>query len=127
MRLKTKLLEAILRGHNVNTPVKEQFTKSWIRAINFATDYPAEYKYIEMFSHSPKISDEAENKINKLILPVVEIYEKGKNEGIIKQIDSTSLIYFTSGGITGSVLNKPKITKEEIEVLISMAWDAIKN
>jgi len=61
-----------------------------------------------------------------LLCPVLEIFDKGKKEGIIKNQDSMQLVIFIYGSITASVLSRPEMSSEDINAILSMAWDAIK-
>ena len=110
-----------------NAPVKQQFIDSWIKVMDYAILNPKEYKFLEIFSHSPKISKQATEEVNKLIYPVLEIFEKGKNEGIIKDQDTLQLVIFISGAIAASVLKNPKIDEHGNKAIVLMAWDAIKS
>ena len=83
--------------------------------------------FLQVFSHSPKISSQATEKVNKLIDPVLEIFEKGKREGIIKDHDALQLLIFTNGAITASVLVNPDIDEPGKKAILLMAWDAIKS
>ena len=124
--IKTKLFSHILEALIPNAPVKQQFVDTWLRSIDYAILNPIEYKFLQIFSHSPKILDEATEEVNQLIYPLVEIFEKGKAEGIIKNQDTMQLLIFTNGAITASVINKPNITESEKRAIVLMAWDAIK-
>ncbi len=127
VEIKTKLFKTIIESLDTNAPVKQQFIAVWLKAVDFAISNHLEYRYLDMFSHTPKISKQSEEKVSKLIYPVIEIYEKGKREGIIKDLDTITLIIFTTGGITESIINKPDINEQEIKSIILMAWDAVKS
>ena len=125
--IKTKLFEYILEEHNTSAPVKQQFIQAWLKSINFAILNPLEYRFLQIFSHSPKISEQATEEVNKLIYPLMEVYEKGKKEGIIKDQDTLQLVIFTNGAITASIINSPDINEQGKKEIVSMAWDAIKS
>ena len=125
--IKTSFFSYILEAIDTNTPVKQQFVDTWFKAIDYAISNPLEYKFLEIFSHSPKISKQVEEKVNKLIYPILEIFEKGKSEGVIKNIDSLQLIIFINGAITSSILRNPNINEQGKKAIILMAWDAIKS
>ena len=124
---KIKLINSILEAVNTKVPVKKQFIDSWLKAIDFAYTNSLEFKFLEIFSHSPKISKQASEEVNKLLYPVLEIYEKGKREGILKNLDTLQLLIFTNGAITASVINNPNIDKKGKMEVVLMAWDAIKS
>jgi len=57
----------------------------------------------------------------------LDIFEKGKIEGVIKDQDALQLLFFTSGAITASIINNPNIDVQGKKAIILMAWDAIKS
>ncbi|NOR87804.1 MAG: TetR family transcriptional regulator [Bacteroidales bacterium] len=124
---KTNLFSHILASHDPSLPVKQQFSNTWHGAIDHALSHPKEYKFLELFAHSPKISKEVAEEVRNLFNPIIKIYEQGKKEGIIKNCDSHQLILFVNGAIRTSILGNPQITKQKIDTVILMAWDAIKN
>ncbi len=99
----------------------------WLRAILYAISKPEEFKFLEAFSHSPKISSQANEEINALLFPILEIFEKGKKEGIIKDYDTIQLLMFTNGAITTSVIYNNNLDEQDKRNIILMAWDAIKS
>lgn len=125
--IKTKLFSYILDTLDTNVPIKQQFVETWYKAMDYALANPLEYKFLDIFAHSPKISQQASEEVNKLIFPVLEIFEKGKREGIIKDQDTLQLVIFTNGAITASILRNPNINEQEKKAIILMAWDAIKS
>lgn len=125
--IKIKLFGYILEEHNTRAPVKQQFIQAWLKSIDYAILNPFEYKFLQVFSHSPKISEQASEEVNKLIYPLLEVYEKGKKEGIIKDQDTLQLVIFTNGAITASIINRPDINEEGKKAIVLMAWDAIKS
>ena len=127
LEIKTSLFSNIFEAIDTNAPVKQQFVDTWFKAIDYAISNPLEYRFLEIFSHSPKISKQLEEKVNKLIYPILEVFEKGKREGIIKNIDSVQLIIFINGAITTSILRNPNINEQEKKAIILMAWDVIKS
>ncbi len=127
LELKIKFFNFILASLDSSKPVKQQFIDTWLKAIDYSIFNPNEYKYLEMFSHSPKISQQVMEEVGKLVIPLVEIYEKGKNEGIIKNIDSIQLIMFISGAISASLILPHNITEKGKREIVLMAWDAVKS
>jgi len=125
--IKTKLFSNIIEALDKNKPVKQQFIDTWLKAMNYAIYNPIEYKFLEIFSHSPKISKQVTEKVTKLIYPIMDIFEKGKIEGVIKDQDAMQLLIFTNGAITASIINNPNIDEHGKKAIILMAWDAIKS
>jgi len=127
VEIKTQLFTNILSSLKNDKPVKQQFVEVWLKVIDFAITYPLEYSFLEMYAHSPKISQLVMEEVNKLLVPVIEIFEKGKREGIIKNLDTMQLLIFTNGAITACILNNRNIDDNRKKEIALMAWDAIKS
>ncbi len=126
-KIKTNLFNSILEALEPDASVKQNFISAWLKAIDYALTNPLEYKYLEIFSHSPKISFEVSEEVNKLVYPILDIYNKGKKEGILKNYDTLKLLTFTNGAITASLINDPHINEKGKKTIVLMAWDAIKS
>ncbi len=127
LKLKTKYSNFILTALNINKPIKLQFIDIWTKSVEFVVNYQIESKFLEKFSHSPIISENVKNEAGKSLLPAIEVFEKGKRDGIIKNIDTLQLVIFVYSGITASVMNRKKLKPKDIETIVLMAWDAIKS
>ncbi len=127
IKIKTDLFNHILEALDHNAPVKQQFINTWLKMVNYAISHRLEYKFLDIFAHSPKISKSASDKVNELLLPVIKFYEKGKQEGIIKNHDTLQLLTFTSGAISASIIRNPNMSDQEKNDIILLAWDAVKS
>ncbi len=127
VELKTNLSEYVFETMDIDLPIKRQFINAWLMTMSYSTLNPLEYRFLQVFSHSPKITKESNEKVYGLILPLLEIYNKGKIDGIIKDEDTLRLVIFTSGAITASIINNPDINEKEKMNIVLMAWDAIKS
>ena len=127
LEIKTKLFTYILEAHDTSFSVKQQFVTAWLRFIDYSILNPLETKFLQVYSHSPKISEEVTEVVGKLIYPLLEVYEKGIEEGIIKDQNTLQLVIFTNGAISSSVSYNPDITNQCKKDLVLMAWDAIKS
>ena len=127
LELKKKYLNYLLMALDTTKPIKQQFVDTWTKALEFTINKKVEAKFLEKFSHSPIISEQMKKETFKLLSPLIEIFEKGKKDGIIKNQDTIQLVIFIMGAITASVINQSKMNTEEVEAIILMAWDAIKS
>ncbi len=105
---------------------KQQFFDIWKKTLEYTINHPIESKLLEICHHSPIITDQSKQEGLELLNPIIELLEKGKKEGIIKNQDSMQIIIFIYGSITASVLSRPEMSSEDINAILSMAWDAIK-
>ena len=124
--LKKKHMNYCLTELDTDKPIKQQFFDTWRKTLEYAIKHPIESKLLEICHYSPIISEQSKQEGLELLNPVIEILEKGKKEGIIKNQDSMQIIIFIYGSITASVLSRPEMSSEDINAILSMAWDAIK-
>jgi len=127
LETKKKIAAYIFENHDNALSVKIQFVSSWLKFIDYSISNPLEVGFLQLFSHSPKISDNINEEVNKLLFPLFEIYEKGKKEGIIKDIDTLQLIVFNNGAIASTVSLNTNLTSQDKKNIVQLAWDAIKN
>ncbi|MFK5856147.1 MAG: TetR/AcrR family transcriptional regulator [Bacteroidota bacterium] len=127
LEIKTKLFAYILKAHDTSSSVKQQFVSAWLRSIDYSISNPLQTRFLQVYSHSPKICNEVTKEVGKLIYPLMEIYDKGIREGIIKDQNTLQLVIFTNGAISSSVSYNPNITNQCKKDLVLMAWDAIKS
>jgi len=125
--LKKKNMNYFLAEIDTGKPIKQQFFSAWQKMMEYTINHPIEAKFLEICHHSPVITEQSKQEGLELLNPVIEILEKGKKEGIIKNQDSMQIIIFIYGSITASVLSKPEMSSEDVNVILSMIWDAIKD
>jgi len=125
--LKKKHMNYCLTGLDKDKPIKQQFYDTWRKTLEYAINHPVESKLLEICHYSPIITEHSKQEGLELLKPVIEILEKGKKEGIIKNQDSMQIVIFIYGSITASILNRPEMSSEDINGILSMAWDAIKD
>ena len=85
---------------------------------------------MEQCFHSPFIDEETKTTLKKMFEPLRDLLNRGKEQHIIKDIDSFWLIAFMIGTINEvakrvTYFNK-KLTKEIIDLNFQMCWDGIK-
>ena len=127
LEIKVMYSSYILEVLDPEKSIKHQIIDTWRRALEFVLHHPVESKYIELFCQSPIISEQLRRETMELFSPLIEIYETGKKEGIIKNQDTLQLLSFVKGAITASVMSQPEMNPEDIDAVVLMAWDAIRN
>jgi len=125
--LKTEYINFILLVLDINKPIKQQFVDTWSKASEFTIKNKVKSKFLEKYSHSPIISENVRKEAVQLLSPLIEIFEKGKKDGIIKELDTMRLVIFVYSAITASVINQCEMSSEDVNAIVLMAWDAIKS
>ena len=109
--------------------VKIQFEQYFKSIIIFFRKNPPYFMFMEQLQASPIITDDSKNSDLAAVKSVDELIEKGKLDGIIKDIDTTELIQFVGGAVFSFLRNNTTnitITENLINNHIKMTWDGIK-
>ena len=116
---------------NDDLPYKLKMKAMWLYWINYGVNHTKEMSFINQVKQSPYYE-----KIPKSILEAkhrigLELFELGKKEGLIKNIDNEVLASVISALLSETVkliLNgKIKMNKKDNDEMFSFVWDAIKN
>jgi len=100
------------------------------RALDFIVKHKDHFLFLEQFSNSPLVQNlNVENSVKALGV-FVSIIERGKKEGVLKQIDSVLLIIFCHYPVTELAKSYFKgvieLTDTIIQSAIDMSWEAIR-
>jgi len=109
--------------------VKIQFEQYFKSIIIFFRKNPLYFMFMEQLQASPIITNDSKNSGLTAVKSVYDLIEKGKLDGIIKDIDTAELIQFVGGAVFSFLRNnstKVTITENLTNNHIKMAWDAIK-
>lgn len=124
--VKDKKADFINDGYDNTESIKQQFIHCWTRVIQFSKENPVAYKFLEKFALSPIITEKTRKEALRFFLPIMEIYETGKQKGIIKNWDTFELVLFTNGALSSIIFHNKEIDADKIHEIILLAWDAVK-
>ena len=109
--------------------VKIQFEQYFKSIITFFRENTAYFRFMEQLQASPIITEESKNSGLIAVKSVYDLIEKGKLDGIIKEIDTAELIQFVGGAVLSFLrnhANNTMMTENLINNHIKMTWDGIK-
>ena len=126
------MLEAVARGLIVSNPVKNSVMQFCQNVVDFMENNLDISLYLEQATNSPVLRPHLEEEEQmRLSKPVYDIFEKGIEEGVLKDIDPNLLIGFCMYPIVSfykeSLQNEQLKDIIEYDYLFSMCWDAIKS
>ncbi|APD08199.1 HTH-type transcriptional repressor Bm3R1 [Flavobacteriaceae bacterium UJ101] len=110
-------------------PIRTQFELYFTSIIEFFIQNPLYFKFMEQLQASPIITEESREAGKKLISPVIELLNTGKEQRIIKNIESSELLIFISGSILSYLrwyFNEMKTNNTSLKNQMNLVWDAIK-
>ena len=120
----------IFRNYNAQDPFKVGFRKIWDNMLQQRLSNFNESIFIEQCFHSPFVDEDTRITIKKMFDPMFKLLERGKEEHLIKNIDTFWLVAFMTGTINEIAkriiyFNK-KATKDILDTNFQLCWDGIK-
>lgn len=119
------------KGYDPAQPYKVGFRHIWLNILRYRLNNFDEAVFMEQCYHSPFITAETREKASLLTAPVYELLERGKNEQLLKQVDTGLLITFLLGSLNELVkqthYHGTTLTRSRINTTFDMCWDALKS
>ncbi len=119
-----------LKDYNPEESFERNFRKIFMNVLEYRRQHFREFVFLEQCYHSPFISADLRRKSLKKLQALYLLMDKGKKEGIIKDLDNALLLGYFLGAI-GEVVkrawyNKQSINKETIDSLYHLCLDGLK-
>lgn len=123
-------VSAYFKGYNPSIPYKEGFTIIWNNILNHRLENFDEAVFMEQCYHSPFMSESTKEMNQQLLQPLYKLIERGKEEKLLKNLDTILLLISMMGSITGLIkyinYHKKKITDDMIGNAFLICWDGLK-
>lgn len=117
-------------GYVPGQDFKKSFRKIWTNMSWYKLRNARETIFIEQCYHSPFITQTTRDFIRQLFEPLYDLLERGKKEGVIKDVDTSLLISYVVGISNEAVKNAHykglDINPDLIETLFVLCWDGLK-
>ncbi|MFT4023085.1 MAG: TetR/AcrR family transcriptional regulator [Flavihumibacter sp.] len=120
----------LFKDYSADDSFKNGFAKIWMNIVRHRIEFFNESLFIEQSFHSPFLNEESRLALKKNFDPLLLSLQRGKNEKIIKDIDSFWMLAFIIGGINEiarrvNYFNK-KASQQVLETNFQLCWDGIK-
>ncbi len=121
---------ALLEDFDDRLPIRDIIKNAWFSVFSYISSNLDNYEYIEQFANSPYISLIDRDTLEKEYNPIIDVFQKGIDQKIIKNVDMNFLAAFIFYPI--SRLANPRLChgleldQEGLASAFTMAWDAIK-
>ncbi|MGV6845651.1 MAG: TetR/AcrR family transcriptional regulator [Lutibacter sp.] len=113
-----------------NSPVKLGFKKIWYNIANFEFKHVEEALFLTQCENTPMIDNEVKQKGLIHLQPLLNLWERGKEEGLIKQICPYLLysysIYPLAFLMTKQQRENYRLEDSTLEMAFECAWDSIR-
>jgi AcrR family transcriptional regulator len=121
---------AFFKNYDPNEPFKIGFHTIWLNMVQDRLSRFNESIFIEQCFHSPYIDEESKTRLRKMFEPLLQMFERGKKEHLIKDMDTFWLLAFMTGFINEIakrvIYYNRKLTDEALEGNFQLCWDGIK-
>ncbi|PAU95424.1 TetR family transcriptional regulator [Aliifodinibius salipaludis] len=130
--LKTKeaFTDAAFQGYSKDMPVKEGFKHVWHNMVEYKMNNRMEANVLSRCDNSPIISEEIREKALKHLQPLLDLWKRGQQEGIIRQASPYLLyanaVYPLSFFVAVEEREEHHLSEELRQEAFQMAWNAIK-
>ncbi len=130
IEVKTDFAKTAFSGFNTKEPVKKSFRQIWFNTATFKLNQREKAAFLSQCDNSPLADEETLREGLVLLQPLFDLWKRGQNEGIIKDI-SPFLLYAYTIYPMAFVLNMQKrecfpINDTVLESAFQAAWDSIK-
>ena len=118
------------RNYDPAAPFKVGFHTIWSNIVHHRASHFEESIFMEQCFHSPFIDEDTKTHVKKLFDPLRNLMQRGKDERLVKDIDTFWLMSFMIGGINeiakrAAYYNK-KLTEDVLALNFQLCWDGIK-
>ena len=121
----------IFRNYDAKDPFKVGFRKIWENMLRYRLSNFNESIFIEQCFHSPFVDEDTRVSIKKMFDPMINLLQRGKEEHLIKEIDTFWLVAFMTGTIhevaKRMIYFSKKPTNDILDANFQLCWDGIKS
>ncbi|VBB07210.1 tetr bacterial regulatory protein hth signature [Lucifera butyrica] len=130
LTVKTDMQQKIFRGIDGSLPIEVQFKQILKNYMDYVVKNKDYFLFFEQYINSPLIQKLCKEETQIIAKPLIEFFERGKEQGIFKQID-TNLIFIYAFSPLMQIAKKHfngefEFTEQKVDEIIQMSWDSIK-
>jgi AcrR family transcriptional regulator len=128
--VKREMSGALLEGVTQSQSIEETFKTIWNNFYDYAIENPVRFAFTEQFANSPMVANCRWESL-EFFKPLIEVFERGKNLKVFKDIPLEIFNAFTFSPLMGLIkehLSGQIILDEKaLAVAYEIAWDAVTN
>lgn len=122
--------ESYFENYDAAAPFAEGFRTVWMNILRFRVKNFDDVVFMDQCYHSPFINDCTSKLTRQMIHPLFTLIERGRDEKVLKNTDTLTLLTFMFGSIHEAVKNahysRKPLKKKDVETLFAMCWDGMK-
>ncbi len=129
LKVRLEMSSAMMEGLDEFQPVEEAFRTVWFNFYNYAVENQTDFAFGEQFANSPLVNRIDRDEGERYYGPLIELFERGKREGIFKDVPLAVFSAFAFFPVIGLIRNRHSgnlvFGKEMLERVYQIAWDAV--
>jgi AcrR family transcriptional regulator len=123
-------INAYFKGYEEGAGFKKGFRIIWNNILQHRLENFDVSVFMEQCYHSPFIFESTKEMNRQLLQPLFKLIERGREEKILKDMDTVLLLIFMMGSITEVIkyvnYHKKKITDSIIKDAFIICWDGLQ-
>lgn len=130
LELKISYTEQAFKAYSENMPVKKAFELIWYNIADYKLKQVEEAWFLSQCDNTTMIDEASRQEGLKHLQPLLDLWERGKKEGIIKNI-SPYILYAYAINSLAFLMNTQKrnlyqLDKKSLDQAFQAAWDSIR-
>lgn len=117
-------------GLDESNAVKHSFEKIWMNIADFRMLFEKEAQFLSQCDNSPIVDDEVRTEGLKHMQPLLNLWQRGVNEGIIKDVSPYLMYAYTIYPLSYLINKHTKkhcsMDENKMKNSFILAWDSIK-
>ena len=130
IHVKSKYTKYAFETYDINTTVEIGFETIWKRIAKFKLKESDNAMFLAQCDNTPMIDEPSRQEGIKHLQPLLDLWARGKNEGIIKPISDYLLYAYAINPLSFLIMAKQRdgfdLDDVHVEAAYQSAWDAIK-
>ena len=131
IEVKQKYTDYAFKTYNVSMSVEKGFETIWKRIADFKLKECDNAMFLAQCDNTPIIDEPSIKEGIKHLQPLLDLWERGKKEGVIKPISDYLLYAYAINPLSFLMMAQKrgafKLDKNHIEAAYQAAWNSIKN
>ena len=115
---------------NPNMPIEEGFEMIWKRIADFKLKECEHALFLAQCDNTPMIDEESRQEGIKHLQPLLDLWERGKKEGVIKPLSDYILYAYAINPLSFLMMTQKRgaftLNKTHLEEAYQSAWSSIK-
>ncbi|WP_025761412.1 TetR/AcrR family transcriptional regulator [Dyadobacter tibetensis] len=130
LKVKASFSEHAFRNFDPSTPVKKGFEMIWYAIARYKIKYPDEAMFLSQCDMTPMIDQESKQKGLVHLQPLLDLWLRGQEEGVIKEISPYLLYAYTIHPLSFLIMvhqqQQYMLSDQQLQDAFILTWDGIK-